>query len=327
VVTPSHTGFPTDCAMCHTTTVWRPSTFDHNKTNFPLTGAHPAVPCTQCHKNGVYVGTPAQCSGCHLAQAAAVLDPNHTGFPTDCGGCHTTTRWSPSTFNHAKTNFPLTGAHIAVACNLCHKNSVYVGTPNTCGNAACHLQNYVNATNPKHGTGFSTDCASCHSTNAWQPASFDHSKASFPLTGAHLTTPCASCHKNGVYTGTPNTCGNAACHLTRYNATTSPSHAAAAFPLDCQTCHSTTAWQPSTWNHDTYFPISAGSHHSPGRWSVCADCHTVPTNYAAFSCINCHAHSPQSTVDGQHSGVSGYSYTSAACYHCHPQGSSGGGRR
>jgi hypothetical protein len=242
--------------------------------------------------------------------------------------CHTTTVWNPSTFDHnAKTSFRLTGAHIAVACNLCHKNSVYAGTPNTCGNAACHLPDYVNATNPKHGTGFSTDCASCHSTNAWQPASFDHSKASFPLTGAHLTTPCTSCHINGIFTGTPNTCGSAACHLTKYNNTTNPSHAAAAFPLDCQTCHSTTAWQPSTWNHGTYFPISAGSHHSPGRWSVCADCHTVPTNYAAFSCINCHAHSPQSTVDGQHSGVSGYSYNSAACYHCHPQGSSGGGRR
>jgi hypothetical protein len=59
---------------------------------------------------------------------------------------------------------------------------------------------------------------------------------------------------------------------------------------------------------------------------VCADCHTVPTNYSAFSCINCHAHSPQSIVDAQHTEVSGYSYNSAACYRCHPQGRSGGGR-
>ena len=327
VVSPSHTGFPDDCATCHTTTAWRPSTFDHARTNFQLTGAHLAVACNLCHKNGVFAGTPAQCAGCHQAQATAVVTPSHTGFPNDCATCHTTTAWKPSTFDHTRTNFQLTGAHLAVACNQCHKNAVYAGTPATCGNAACHLPDYTSAANPVHGTGFSTDCITCHSTTAWRPATFDHSKASFPLTGAHVTTQCALCHKNGIYTGTPNTCGNAGCHLTQYNATASPSHAAAAFPLECQVCHSTTAWKPSTWNHDPYFPISAGSRHSPGRWNSCADCHTAPTNYTVFSCINCHEHASQSNVDGHHTEVAGYSYNSAACYHCHPQGNSGGARR
>lgn len=326
VANPSHASFPTDCATCHTTMAWRPSTFDHNRTTFPLTGAHPAVSCTQCHRNGVYAGTPTQCSGCHLAQANAAVNPSHAGFPTDCATCHMTTAWRPSTFDHNRTRFALTGAHLAVACNQCHTNAVFAGTPATCGNSACHLQDYTNATNPRHGTGFSTDCASCHTTTAWQPATFDHSKASYPLTGAHLTAQCAACHKNGIYTGTPNTCGNSACHLTQYNATASPSHIAAAFPLDCQVCHTTTAWKPSTWNHDPYFPISAGSKHPPGRWNVCTDCHTVPTNYTSFSCINCHAHSNQSVVDEHHKEVAGYSYNSAACYRCHPQGRSGGGR-
>jgi hypothetical protein len=256
-----------------------------------------------------------------------VVNPSHTGFPTDCATCHTTSVWRPSTFDHSRTSFQLTGAHIAVACNLCHANSVYTGTPATCGNAACHLQDYQNATNPRHGTGFSTDCATCHTTNAWQPALFDHSKASFQLTGAHVTTPCASCHRNGVYTGTPSACGNGACHLNRYNATTNPSHAAARFPLDCQICHSTTAWTPSSWDHNPYFPISAGSRHRPGRWNTCADCHTTASNYTLFSCIDCHEHSPQSKVDDQHREEQGYSYNSAACYRCHPQGDSGARRR
>ena len=327
VVSPSHSGFPNDCATCHTTTAWRPSTFDHARTNFQLTGAHLAVACTQCHANGVFVGTQSQCSGCHQPDANAVVNPSHAGFPADCATCHTTTAWRPSTFDHARTNFQLTGAHLAVACNQCHKNAVYAGTPTTCGNAACHLPDYTSATNPVHGTGFSTDCVSCHTTTAWRPATFDHSKASFPLTGAHVTTGCAQCHKNGIYTGTPNTCGNAGCHLTQYNATMAPSHVAAAFPLECQVCHTTTAWKPSTWNHDPYFPISAGSRHSPGRWNACTDCHTVPTNYTSFSCIDCHAHSTKSIVDEHHKEVSGYSYNSAACYHCHPQGNSGGLRR
>jgi hypothetical protein len=319
-------GMSNDCAPCHTTTGWRPSSFNHTSTNFQLTGAHGAVLCKQCHKNGVFAGTPAQCAGCHQAQATAVVSPSHTGFSADCATCHTTTAWKPSTFAHTRTNFQLTGAHVAVACNLCHKNAVYAGTPTTCGNAACHLPDYTSAANPVHGTGFSTDCIACHSTTAWRPATFDHSKASFPLTGAHVTTQCALCHKNGIYTGTPNTCGNAGCHLTQYNATMAPSHTAAAFPLECQVCHTTTAWKPSTWDHDPYFPISAGSRHSPGRWNACADCHTVPTNYTSFSCIDCHAHSTRSIVDEHHREVAGYSYTSAACYHCHPQGNSGGAR-
>jgi hypothetical protein len=42
-----------------------------------------------------------------------------------------------------------------------------------------------------------------------------------------------------------------------------------------------------------------------------------------FSCITCHAHN-QSDMDNKHSGVSGYSYNSAACYQCHPTGGGGG---
>lgn len=316
---PRHTGFPTDCVSCHGTAGWRPASFDHKKTNFQLTGAHQAVACNQCHKNSVYAGTPATCFACHQANYQNVANPKHApGFPTDCLSCHTTAAWRPASFDHNKASFQLTGAHQAVACTQCHKNNVYAGTPATC--FACHQTDYQNVTNPKHAPGFSTDCLTCHATTAWQPAKFDHAKANFQLTGAHVTTPCASCHKNGIYSGTPNTCGNSACHLTRYNATTNPRHLSAGFPMECQPCHSTTAWTPSTFNHDQFFPISAGSKHSPGRWTLCADCHTVPTNFTLFSCIDCHKHQPKSVVDGQHQGKTGYSYTSAACYKCHPRG-------
>jgi hypothetical protein len=155
------------------------------------------------------------------------------------------------------------------------------------------------------------------------PALFDHSKTIFPLTGAHVSVACATCHVNKVYAGLPTSCGNAVCHLKDYNATTNPAHASAGFPLDCTTCHTTTAWSPSTFAHDPYFPISAGSHHAPGRWTLCADCHPSATDFSQFACITCHAHQPQSSVDGEHSGVSGYSYNSAACYRCHPKGSGG----
>jgi hypothetical protein len=45
-------------------------------------------------------------------------------------------------------------------------------------------------------------------------------------------------------------------------------------------------------------------------------------NFKAFECINCHQHDKAST-DSHHRQVSGYSYSSAACYRCHPRGRAG----
>jgi hypothetical protein len=315
---PSHAGYPTECEKCHSTTVWRPASFDHNKSAFPLTGAHAAFPCAACHKNGAYASTPTNCYACHSGDLAWARFPSHTGYPTDCSQCHGTTSWHPSTFNHANTLFPLTGAHQAVACSQCHKNNVYKGTATDC--YACHQTDFASAANPPH-TGFQTTCASCHTTNAWQPATFDHNKTVFPLTGTHLTTTCTLCHVNNVWAGTPATCGASTCHLTDYN-TTNPLHSSGGFGLDCQTCHTTTAWRPYTWSlasHSTWFPIAAGNRHSPTVWAnSCATCH-MTTSYKDFSCIDCHTHN-KTTTDQQHAGRANYTYTSAGCYDCHPRG-------
>ncbi|MEO8478113.1 MAG: hypothetical protein ABI542_00665, partial [Gemmatimonadota bacterium] len=50
-------GYGTDCTTCHpSTTTWQGATFDHNATQFPLTGAHLATSCASCHADGVYRG-------------------------------------------------------------------------------------------------------------------------------------------------------------------------------------------------------------------------------------------------------------------------------
>jgi hypothetical protein len=314
-VNPSHAGFPTDCAACHTTWAWRPAAFDHNATAFPLTGAHVTVACTDCHKNNVYKGTPTGCYSCHQSQFTSAATPSHAGFSTDCVACHTTAAWRPASFDHSKTSFPLTGAHAAVACASCHKNNVYAGLPTDC--YSCHAADFAGAASPPHA-GFPTTCATCHTTTAWSPASFDHSATAFPLTGAHTSTPCASCHVNNVYKGTPATCGASACHLPNYNAT-KPSHASGGFGIDCQTCHTTTAWLPYTWslsNHAAWFRIASGNKHNPTVWANdCATCH-VTASYLDFVCIDCHTHN-KATTDQQHQGRANYQYTSAACYSCH----------
>jgi hypothetical protein len=318
--TPNHVlgQFSHDCISCHTTTVWKPSTFNHSTTNFPLTGAHVAQSCESCHKNGQFKGTASDCYTCHQNDFNATTTPNHllAQFLHDCLSCHTTTLWKPSTFNHSATNFPLTGAHVSTDCLFCHKNGQFTGTASDC--YSCHQTDYANVTDPNHVSGnFDHNCSTCHTTSAWSPATFDHNKTNFTLTGAHVSVECNRCHTGGKYTGTSTDCY--ACHQQDYNSSVNPAHATAHYPTTCITCHTTTSWSPSTFDHTPFFPISSGSKHRPGRWTTCQDCHTNSSNFSVFSCITCHEHN-KTSMDDKHKNRAGYVYESSACYRCHPRG-------
>jgi hypothetical protein len=318
---PDHAGggFPLDCMTCHTTIGWQGARFNHDRTSFPLTGAHRTVACASCHPGNVYQGTSAACASCHQGDYDRTTDPAHaaSGFSTQCATCHTTTQWAGAVFDHNQTAFPLTGAHRTTPCANCHGDGVYAGKSTAC--VSCHQSDYNGTTNPAHATsGFSTQCATCHTTTQWAGAVFDHNQTAFPLTGAHTTTPCASCHGDGVYAGKSTAC--ASCHQGDFDRTTDPAHVAAGFSTTCTTCHNTTTWQGATFAaHDPqYFPIYSGTHR--GRWANCATCHNSVNDFAQFTCFSCHPHDDKAGTDGHHSGVSGYSYTSQACYSCHPRG-------
>jgi hypothetical protein len=300
-----------NCVDCHDQELWRPrGQIDlHAHTRFPLVGAHAATGCFRCHP-GAEVGnfdrTPIECLSCHADDLARAVAPDHqaSGFVSDCDRCHIPTSWTGSGFNHA--TFPLTGAHAATDCAQCHVGGIYAGTPRDC--ASCHMAEYDATTDPNHAAaGFPTTCQTCHTTVAWDGAGFNH--ATFPLTGAHAVTDCAQCHIGGVYRGTPRDC--ASCHIGDYNGTTDPNHAAAGFPTTCQNCHNTSDWDDATFVHS--FPI-AGPHNQD-----CTECHQVPRNYSIFSCTHCHDHR-RSEMDDEHDDVSGYVYSSPACYSCHPDG-------
>ncbi len=211
--------FSTSCETCHNTSTWQGASFDHNLSRFPLTGAHAAASCAQCHANGRYTGTPAECFNCHRPAFEATRNPNHAaaGFPQDCAVCHTSVRWEGAAFDHnARTRFQLTGAHTGVACSQCHAGNRFAGTPQQC--AGCHLADFQKTTNPNHAAaGFSQDCTICHTVTQWKGASFDHSRTRFPLTGAHAGAECARCHVNGQYTGLSSQC--VSCHLTDFQKT------------------------------------------------------------------------------------------------------------
>ena len=308
-----HNGqFGTGCSTCHTTNAWLPSTFDHNSSSFKLTGAHVQTPCASCHINGVFKGTPTNCYACH-----AKNDKHNGQLGTSCNACHTTNAWLPATFNHNTSSFPLTGAHVNVACSNCHANGVYKGTPTNC--YACH------AKNDHHNGQFGTNCGSCHSTKAWLPATFNHNTSSFPLTGAHVNVACSSCHANGVYKGTPTNCY--ACHAKndKHNGQ---------YGTNCSQCHSTNAWLPANFNHSN-FPLTNGhagvscnSCHSSGKYSglstACSSCHNPPASHAGFgsNCTQCHTTSNwnsnfnhPNTCDG-----SCTNHHNATCATCHPNG-------
>jgi hypothetical protein len=295
---PAHVaaGFPTDCTLCHTTSTWTTSTFNHASV-FPLTGAHATVPCAQCHTNNNYTTLPTTCYGCHQADFTGTTNPNHiaVAFPTTCDTCHTTTNWTSITFNHAVyANYPLTGMHATLTCAQCHTNNNYSSTPTAC--YSCHQADFTGTTNPNHvASGFPTDCSICHTTSGWSPSSFNHNNTAFPLTGAHTTVPCASCHTNNNYTTLPTTCYG--CHQADWNGTTNPAHAAAGFPTTCDTCHTTTAWTGATFNHNnTPFPLT-GAHVTV----ACNLCHInnvfagTPTD-----CYSCHKADFTGTTNPNH---------------------------
>ena len=347
---PNHVtaGFPQDCAVCHTTAQWLGAKFDHSTaTKFALTGAHVSLACAQCHANGVFAGTPMQCSGCHLKDFQGASSPNHVAarFSQDCASCHTTSQWAGGKFDHtASTRFALTGAHAAVACALCHVNNVFTGTPQQC--AGCHMPDFRKTTNPNHvSAGFPQDCSLCHTTLLWTGAKFDHTASTkFPLTGAHATVDCAQCHANGVFAGTPTACSG--CHLPDFQKANSPNHVAASFPQDCAVCHNTTQWLGAKFDHSaTKFPLT-GAHvslscnqcHSSGQFATlptaCATCHmpdfqkaNSPNHVAAGfpqDCAICHNTTQWLGAKFDHTAMTKFPLTGAhatlSCNQCHANG-------
>jgi hypothetical protein len=186
-----------NCQDCHDETLWRArdAIAQHDRTRFPLVGAHAAAACFRCHPGaqvGNFAGAYVECRQCHADDYARAAVPNHAaaGLPMTCSDCHRPTGWAPAEFAHA-ASFPLQQGHAGRRCQECHANNLFVGTASDC--ASCHLDTWQQTTNPNHAlAGFPTTCQQCHSTARWGGATFNHP---FPITsGVHAGLGCASCH-------------------------------------------------------------------------------------------------------------------------------------
>ncbi len=318
-----------NCSSCHIADDWDLFTdqfpfdaYDHNLTEFSLTGRHAEAPCSSCHAKPAprnadiqisYVTTSLHatfpsplvesCLSCHT-------DSFHGGVFEDtpggavCSNCHTDAGWDPATYDITRHNeessFPLTGAHLATPCFACHQSEqtdppslVFEFDDQSC--QGCHIGD-----NP-HGAQFMTDtgatvCADCHGTESWSTAGvFDHAQTRFPLTGKHATTSCASCHQttqdpSGVevsqFRGLALEC--ISCHQD------DDPHENQFAGQSCQNCHDSFSFFVEQFDHTaTRFPLD-GAHENV----MCSSCHyteetpqgTAFTRYKPLGteCEDCH---------------------------------------
>jgi hypothetical protein len=312
----------TDCLACHTQDSWKPARrrleFDHNaSTSFVLLGRHEKVTCTSCHLDLRFDApklSVADCASCHV-------DVHQGRFVASCSACHNTVAFSDVAGMrlHSRTSFPLTGSHLQISCESCHRDDrggAYTSLNTEC--IACHAQDYASAEAVDHVTlNFPANCDLCHSSLDWgDDVAFDHASASggFMLAGAHGRLVCSSCHRlPGMDLIFPPPSGQddcLACHQADYDR----QHAAAGFPFTCLDCHGIESWSGASFNHLTLSQGFAllGAH----TLLECSSCHRLPSMDLLFAppagqndCLVCH----QADYDGQHGG-SGIPVT---CLDCH----------
>lgn len=265
-----------DCASCHTDHEGRDmniveldkDSFDHALTDFALHGAHSVLACGDCHAaDSKHRDAPSQCIDCHQA------DDVHKGlFGKDCGSCHGDSSWSATEFDHSRTRFPLTGAHVGVTCDACHEEDHLEPIQTTC--VSCHEPDDV------HKGRNGTECASCHSTGSWTDVKFEHFLVTgFGLKGGHKGLACEACHRGGDFKK-PGNSDCSSCHL-------GDDVHKGRFGTDCRSCHSVVDWGAVLFNHERETGVAL----PPGHTNLaCTDCHTGNLQDALpTTCGNCHA--------------------------------------
>jgi len=309
-----------DCADCHAASGWKPAhvpaDFDHRRwSGFALDGRHATASCGACHLDLRFDAPKIaedDCASCHA-------DFHRGQFAEPCATCHGMTSFAqvPAVRIHARSGFPLTGAHLQISCQSCHFDSragSYRNLDRQC--VACHRRDFETVKSIDHeARGFSTECLQCHDTRAWADApKFDHALTGFALVGAHVQLRCSSCHvqPGNALRFTPsgqNDC--IACHQADYQR----AHGGGGFPTTCLDCHSVDSFHGASFDHASVgFPL-VGAHQN----AACSGCHIQPGNALKFNpsgpndCVACH----QADFTQAHGG-SGFPTT---CLDCHDQNS------
>ncbi|MEL7371556.1 MAG: hypothetical protein AAFN74_21720, partial [Myxococcota bacterium] len=187
----------TDCQTCHGFANFSvqnlgATKYDHDKTDYPISGFHTRNKCVSCHADNIKDFTVKEdfsdCKGCHEDSHKSVISAKR-----DCSSCHSQkTRFRKTPFEHGKeTRWPLRGEHTKNRCRDCHEIGSKPEAPGMqC--VTCHLDVH------KGRFGAET-CEGCHKELGWKRMFYDHgTKAKFELTGKHESASCTSCHRFGI---------------------------------------------------------------------------------------------------------------------------------
>jgi hypothetical protein len=266
-----------ECKECHTEHKGRTEniapitelTFSHERTDFPLKGAHAdtkKVECKACHKPKMkYREAPSDCYSCHKK------DDKHKGkLGNACVGCHTDRTWKEVRFDHDKTRYKLRNKHVEVPCIGCHANDRYKDTPMDC--YSCHKKD------DKHRGQEGTQCEECHTDRSWKKSPFDHNKSRFPLMGKHEKVECAKCHLTPAFKDAPTDCFS--CHK-------KDDKHKGAYGEKCETCHGASDWKTITFDHDLHSQYPLRGRHIATKCESCHRGHLYKEKTPA-DCYACH---------------------------------------
>jgi len=275
--------------------------FDHLSTGFALDGAHADADCSSCHLQGVFEGTPSECSNCHgvgSRMSGETMSSDHIKTMPLCEECHTAQLWSPlSRMNHDVVTGSCGSCHdgrkatgkspghiqSADTCDDCHNTATWRASAFDHSGVAtgscfsCHNGSTATGKVANHVASSNT-CDDCHTVNGWIPALFDHSGVS---------GNCASCHNGTTATG------RSAAHIS----TTS----------SCESCHVTSLWTPVQRPDHTQVLGTCFSCHNGSTASGKSGSHITSGN----TCDDCHSTVSWTNATFDHSGVSGN------CASCH----------
>lgn len=299
--------FGANCASCHSTRSFQQidrSSFNHDRTKYPLKGEHATVRCAECHGDfsTAALKKPGfqSCTSCHkdAHNGTATL----AGKIVGCDACHTVAGFVPSSYSveqHAKARYPLEGKHGGVKCAACHRRDTSTAAVPKWGSSKvimrpvatscldCHADDHGGQLRARADHG---DCAACHGVRGWKPSTFDrpaHAKLKLALDGRHGDVGCRACHGNDrkglppvaassvlgkagfLFKVTQTEC--AACHADPHKGRFAGGGVRAK-SQGCLACHDTRAFRPSTADvlaHKSFGLPLEGAH----RATPCMACH------------------------------------------------------
>jgi len=264
--------------------------FNHDLTDFKLTGPHRAQSCDKCHAAGEkFRKAGSRCRDCHASLSPSAIPG---GIWRGAGAKAAAKAGTKTGRKSGPQSRPQSGT--------AGRNRIAAHSSRN-----PRLWRADKTTDPHFGR--LPDCAICHKVSSWlELKPFDHAKASarsphgrFILKGHHAKAACASCHAGEHYRNIARLC--VSCHILQ-------DHHAGNFGRRCNLCHGQKSWSMSiagsgrgrrgkaitsaisvlrkiSFDHGKTGFALIGNHKTKAK---CEGCHKTSFNNTPHNCFACH---------------------------------------